>query len=155
MVILSRNEHLMDAKEFAVRNALIATLISVFMAQPVFAAKYLCAFESYGQLGHTQRNQDAVVASYLGEKFFADTEKRLIQRGWAAGWATPDGIAEITTAPEFTAYIWTKTATDKQGRIVKSRMSYRIYQDGNTVAHLSSITGNYGTLQATGTCRQL
>lgn len=127
-------------------------LISLLAINPATAKVYNCTFETFTQLGMTQDRQSSIVASYTGEKFHLNTEKKLIQRGWAKGWAKPDKILEVQKSANFTAYVWFRNSTDVRGKTLKRRYSYRIYKDGRASAHVSVQTGNYGTLKASGTC---
>ena len=136
------------------RTEVVAALITLFLTQTALADKYICAFDHFDQLGHSQPDQDAMVASYLGEKFYIDTGKKIIQRGWKTGWAKPDHIADITHTSKFSAYIWTKTSTDQKGKPLKNRFSYRIYGNGQTVAHMATLNGQYASLEAKGACKK-
>lgn len=133
--------------------ALVSMLISLVTITPAFAKPLDCTFTSYDQLGHSQAGQDKIIISYLGEKFVLDPAKGAIQLGWKEGWTKPIKVQAEPKTKSFAAYTWIVKKSDSEGKILRRRYSYRIYNDGSTVAHMSIMGANYGTLRGTGTCK--
>lgn len=56
-------------------------VISLLSLSPAAAKIYQCTFTEFKMLAHSQHKQKDIIASYLGEKFYLDTKKKILQRG--------------------------------------------------------------------------